>query len=307
MPEIAPSTSVAIAVGVVDETCCSKRATPVSSTPRLFSQPPLLSTAALELARDLVVLRGDPADHQHDDHACGRDDEEQDEHGSGRPRDAMSLQPTDDGHRDGGDDDRRENRIDDRGGGAEQPGEPGEDEEDAGEQPGAAAEVAEPARGCEHRREVIELAPRDRPRLALRQGCGRRRVNPLPEPQVHARRAAAVVSTEVEGSGRVGRRESARRPNGRGLVAAQPVPRPLVLLLLIVPWSRRSRSFSSWSSTSSCVGSGAGCSPRPPTLGSGRGRSRAGGAARASSRCRPRAREPAGIGPVSGRFWTKIR
>jgi hypothetical protein len=116
---------------------------------------------------DLRVLRRNASDHDHDHEDGKRDRGQENDRRSRRTRHAVGRKPAHDGRRDRRDDRCNDDRPDDRLCRPEQPDDPREQKKQPDEEPRHAAEVTQPARRREHRRQLagFQRAELDRPRF----------------------------------------------------------------------------------------------------------------------------------------------
>ena len=167
---------------------------------------------------DLRGLLDEPADDQEDDPDGDRHQGEQHQPGPRRAGEAAAGQPRDAGGADRGHHGAGHDRLDDRGGEAEDPDDPHDDRGDADQQPRDAAEAAQPSRRHEHPRDVARRDLGDRgARLP------RRHRRPEPAEELHralparARRGAlSAVSREAAPPAGRGAGGGARSPPGSG-------------------------------------------------------------------------------------------
>ena len=198
MPLRIPLVSVEMTSGVVVVTLFSALDTPASSTPRSESQSPIFWTAALALpAMSSRCARSPPSTTTTTATTIAMISRSISTAPSGA-RHVVTLKRADERRGDRRHDPRGDHRPADRVGRPQQPGQGGQEEQHADEQPGGAAEVAQPARRREHGRQLRQLSRPDRRRV----GGGRRvrrRVDPLPEPQVHVCPGRAATGWKVLG------------------------------------------------------------------------------------------------------------
>ncbi len=109
------------------------------------------------MSRDAPFLRRDASEDDHEDEDADRQEPEQDDRRARRSRNAPALQHADQGHRYGRDDRPGYDWNHNGGHRSEQPGERRQEREDADQEPRRPAEVPQPARRREHRRQFIEL------------------------------------------------------------------------------------------------------------------------------------------------------
>ena len=145
MPWTMPCTSVEIICGAAYFAVVAAPEALEESTPALVSQPWSRSTPAAAAAESSALWPVMPATTITDDEDGDGRDREQHERRRERAR-HVPVENADDGHRDHRDDERADHRPGDRVRLREQPDEPEDEREHADQQPGAAAEVAQPAR-----------------------------------------------------------------------------------------------------------------------------------------------------------------
>ena len=167
MPPMTPFVSVEMILGMSDSTSDFALEEPDSSTPTLV-QPALgLVGGLFRMRRDVPFLRRDASEDDDEDEDADRQEPEQDDRRARRSRNAVALQHADQRHRHGRDDRPGHDWAHDRVRRSEQPDERRQEREDADQEPRRPAEVPQPARRREQRRQFIELHGSDHEGLAF--------------------------------------------------------------------------------------------------------------------------------------------